>query len=311
MPGHALRPTGLLPARPAQPRLRLSPHLRTAAPSQRSVDYQSGISFPVYQNDKIGDCAIAGPAHEMQLWSYVGRGKLFTATDRSVVEAYSAVSGYDPSTGENDDGCVLQDVLDYWRKTGIAGQRILLFASVDVSRDDEVDAAIEQFGSLLLGLRLPVTASQQLDEGKPWDFVSSSRDGAPGSWGGHCVSVGAFDRDRGVRSCVTWGAVQEMTTAFWRYYVDEAWVVVDELWVDLDHDGRGPVDLYSLGQEFSALTGEDNPLPPGGNPPAPDVDNELYVAAVEWLRHRWHLGTANGKLKRPLSAWVRARGASV
>ena len=50
--------------------------------------------------------------------------KMATPSDKQVVAAYSAITGYNPSTGANDNGAVEIDVLNYWRQTGIAGHKI-------------------------------------------------------------------------------------------------------------------------------------------------------------------------------------------
>jgi hypothetical protein len=265
----------------------------------------------MYDNDKIGDCGLAAPGHQIQSWSFFGNGNLFTPEPEAIIEAYSAVSGYDPKTGANDTGVVLQDVLSYWRKTGIGGNTITVFASVDVSQPDEIDAAIEAFGSLLVGVNLPKTAAKQLDDGQPWDYVRGSGDGAPGSWGGHAIHVGAFDRVHGVRACTTWGAIQLMSDSFWKHYAFEAWVAVSTLWVDTNKDGIGAIDLRSLGQAFVDLV-------PGASNPFPDVPNpvvdmkakteaDLLPEAQAWVGRKWHTTSANRSLRAVLEPWIGAR----
>jgi hypothetical protein len=104
---------------------------------------------------------------------------------------------------------------------------------------------------------------KQFNGDQPWDVVRGAR-----IEGGHCVIVGAYGS--GKLGLVTWGAETTMTEAFWKKYVDEAWVV-------LDADGltkaaayfTGAASFYALGQQFAALTSEKNPIPAPKPTPTP------------------------------------------
>jgi hypothetical protein len=103
----------------------------------------------------------------------------------------------------------------------------------------------------------------QFNAGETWDVVKGAR-----VEGGHCVMAGAYGGGR--IGIVTWGAETEMTEAFWRKYVDEAWVV-------LDADGltragvyfAGAPSFFDLGAQFQQLTGEANPIPQPQPTPVP------------------------------------------
>ena len=81
-------------------------------------------------NDQVGDCAVAGPGHII-LRDTTYQGAPFRPSDAQIIKAYSDISGYNPSTGDNDNGCVILDVLNYWRKIGIGGHQIKAFVEVD------------------------------------------------------------------------------------------------------------------------------------------------------------------------------------
>lgn len=302
---------GRLPGRPTQPRLKLAAHLyREVPPTPELVDWLSRVSdWPVYGNDAIGDCTCASAAHKIISWStYAGARQQVTTAD--VIAAYSAVSGYDPRTGANDNGAVMQDVLGHWRKEGIGGHKILGFAQVDVSDYQEVRAALWVFGGLYLGFWVPQSAFDQFRQGQPWDVVAGST-----IRGGHAVNAGiTLDVEGDVLDrfqVVTWGRVQAMTRAFWNRYVDEAWAVISPEWLDaVGHNPTG-LDLYGLGEELQELTGEPNPFPPPQ--PDPDVtvvdaaDAELAPHAHAWLQSRmW--ARDRTKLQRPLQQWLDIKG---
>src|SRR5262249_17941449 len=154
-----------------------------------------------------------------EIVSTYGQGQTVTVSDADVLAKYEALSGYDPATGANDTGLVVQDVLNDWVKNGIAGHKALAFAQVDLSNTTEVKAAIAIFGWVYLGINFPDSAMNQFNDGQPWDVVRGAK-----VEGGHAIPAGFYD---GVGyKVVTWGAVQGMTQAFWNKYVEECWVVV-------------------------------------------------------------------------------------
>ncbi len=283
---------GKLPAQPARPQLRLSAVLgeRLTTPPA-SVDWQDDrIVWPMYANDAWGCCVFAEIGHAVNQLTYYGTGTEVEPPDSAILNAYSKVTGFDPDAGPpgdnpTDQGTYVQDALKYWRKTGVAGHKIVAYASLDVGNLDEIRQAIALFGSISIGMNFPDSAMSQFDTGETWDVVRGAR-----VEGGHCVLAGAYDKD-GV-GIVTWGAETRMTWRFWQKYVDEAWVYLDE-------DGltqaaayfTGAASFYELGQQFAALTGQKNPVPPQPQPtpvpspppsptppPAPGLDPHLVQA---------------------------------
>ena len=284
-------PLGKLPAQPARPQLKLSAVLqeRLAAPPA-SCDWQSdSITWPMYANDTVGDCTCAGVGHMVNQLTFYGSGTEVMPTEASVLGMYSAITGYTPSDSNSDTGAYCQDVLGYWRKTGLEGHKIVAYASLDVSNLTEVKQAISVFGTVYVGMLFPDSAMNQFDNGEVWDVVRGTRKPKDG----HCVIVGAYgNRKFGL---VTWGQETEMTEAFWRAYVDEAWVV-------LDADGlnkaaayfTGAPSFYALGQQFAALTGEANPVPEPAPVPTPDPAPVPAVTGAELGTKIRDLLTQNG-----------------
>ncbi len=300
---------GRLPPTPDKPRLRLSKYLKAVKPAPPTVDYLSKVqSWPMYLNDKLGDCTCAGAAHIIENESTYGQGATITVTDDDVLTAYEAVSGYDPSTGKNDNGAVMQQVLTYWRKTGVGKHKILAFAGVDHRNVDQLHAALATFGSLYIGINFPESAMTQFNEHKPWDVVPGAR-----IEGGHAINAGFYDTDAKTWKIVTWGAVQEMTQAFWDTYVEEAWVVIAPEWLNTAGTSPEGLDLYALGEDFAELTGESNPFPaptPGPEPvPAPprvDVaDQHLALTVQPWLASD---PSFYDDLQEALRTWLAAKG---
>jgi hypothetical protein len=256
---------GRLPAQHARPHLRLGDFLtgETVPAPPPSADWLGRVAtWPMYGNDQIGDCTFASAGHIIEALTTYAQATTFEVTDADVLHGYEAVSGYRPGQPSTDTGCVLEDVLAYWRKTGIGGHKILAYAKVDVSNRVEVEQAIALFGAIKLGINLPQSAEDQFNAGQPWDYVRGSR-----ILGGHCVPVGRYQAD-GTIDGVTWAQVQSMTPAFWQHYVEEGWVVITQDWLDANGHSPTGLDLYGLGEALAALTGGPNPFPQP-TPPAP------------------------------------------
>jgi hypothetical protein len=197
----------------------------------RNVIRQGG-TFPMYGNDRLGDCTCAAAGHHEQVWSY-NEGTPETPAEKAILDLYW-------KTGSLDDGRQLDDVLREWRTGGLAGEEILGYAAVNVKDHDEVKAAHWIFGGLYIGVGLPITAQRQTT----WhvDRNASEADQAPYSWGGHCVNVSGYTTTTGLY-CVTWGALVRMTWAFWDEYVDEAFAIISPDWIS---SGKTPVSAGSL-----------------------------------------------------------------
>lgn len=307
---------GVKPQHPEEtnPRMKFAQIRRrgTLPPTPSLVDYVTKVvTWPMYANDEWGDCVFAMIGHSIQAFTTYGRGKTITVTEKDVIDAYSAVTGFDPNAGapgENptDQGTVIQDALNYWRKVGVGGHRILAFAEVDVTNPEEVDAALNLFGHLQLGINFPDTAMDQFNNGEPWDVAPHSR-----IEGGHAVDLGwaqtvmqsQLQRGRptvvgknthGNYEVITWAGVQEMTPAFWRKYVSECWVVISEEWLSVAGASPPGLDAVALNDAFESLTGQPGPLPvqpqpdPTPTPPAPDPGDgplaELGALIRSWIQ---------------------------
>ena len=176
-------------------------------------------------NDKLGICTWAAGVHLIQgFTANSDRGEIILP-DEAAVQAYSQVGGYDPNAkldadGQNptDGGCIVLDVLKYWRRTGIGGHKIAGFVTVNAQNLAHVQAACEFFGGTYSGVGLPITAQTQ----DLWDVPAAglSGEGAPYSWGGHCIWVPAYD------ACITWGQRKQFTPAFASAYIDERHAIV-------------------------------------------------------------------------------------
>lgn len=263
-------------ATPARPKLRFATLAGSLAAPPATLDFYTEVSdWPMYLNDRYGDCVWAGFGHQIEQITRYGQGHTIEITDQDVETGYES-TGFRPDDPNTDQGTNVEDGLSYWRKTGLAGHKIVAYAAVDVSNATEIKQAAALFGAVGIGFNFPAYAMDQFDAGKPWDVQKANAS----IEGGHYVIVVGYDGT--YFYVVTWGKVQKMTPAFFRKYVDEAYVVADDEMVSAVSQYVEGTDLHAFGEQFASLTGEANPFP-GSNPtpaPVPAGPSAAVVAAA-------------------------------
>jgi len=232
--------------------LQLANYLKPAVlpPPPPQANWSTKVaSWPMMMNNTIGDCTIAAAGHCIEEWT-TDVGDPVIVPDATIVAVYSAVSGYDPKTGQHDVGANELKVLNYWRQQGIGGHTIRAYAALEPGNLDHVRDAVFVFGNCYIGLALPLSAQTQ----EIWSVPSggTAGQGAPGSWGGHAVPAVAYD-PQGL-TVVTWGALKRMTWDFWSAYCDEAYALLSDDFLTSDKTPAG-IDLALLEQDLAAVTG--------------------------------------------------------
>lgn len=234
-------------------------------------------------NDTVGDCTCADVDHEIKADQVAAGNTEVASTADEVLAVYSAITGYDPAQtqpdGSNptDQGAEIQDVRAYWQKNGVTlggtVHKILLFAEVDRT-GNLIKWCLDQFGAIGLGVNLPDSAMDQFHAGKPWTVVKGSAID-----GGHAIALVGYDDNYWY--VVTWGQVQKVALDWFNEYVEEAWVVLTEDFVNA-HSGEDALGgtLYALGQQFAVVTGKANPVPAPGPVPTPVPDPTPTPAPV-------------------------------
>ena len=99
--------------------------------------HESAVAtFGTLGNDRFGDCAWAGAAHEHMIWTGE-HGTPAEFDDACVLDDYAQATGFDPATGANDDGTDMQEAAAYRQKIGIrdtSGNRHKIDAYVALTR---------------------------------------------------------------------------------------------------------------------------------------------------------------------------------
>jgi hypothetical protein len=280
-----------------------------------SVDYMTEIgTWPMYANDRLEDCTAAAAGHSEEVWSTYGQSSLVMVTEQAVIDLYSAGSGYNPANPSTDQGAVMQDMLDAWRKTGLGGHRITAFAEIDPQNKVACKAALYFFGTLYVGINFPKSADQQFLARQVWTYDSTADNEI---LGGHAIHVGAVSAT-GNWDCSTWGRRQTLTSAWWDAFVEEAWVPISLEWIK---SGVTPVGIKvaDANAAYTDLTKQPGPFPvdlppstppspPTPVPPATDPDVQLVQRAWPWVTS-WHVKNSSAdKAAQALKDWRTAKG---
>lgn len=288
------------------PALRLSSFLTGVVPAAPPLaDHFAKVpSWLLGENDRYGDCGPVSVANQrLLITSYLSQPQRVTQDNIFDLYRRSGNPGFDPATGADDNGVEMQTMLEATVAGGIGGTKALAFAKVDPTNEQEWQAAIAIFGSILLGVTLDTAQQAQTDAGL-WDYRQSP------IWGGHAILGGRYKEnlgDVGDRTgVITWAQVVDMTDPFIAHQMDETWVVVwpEHLGTKAFQEG---IDLAALASAYEALTGR--PFPQVAPPPPPaaspaDVTLAASVRAWAFARH----SGANRLAAQAVQVWLKAKG---
>lgn len=188
------------------------------------VDYVTGVPWRMFCNDVLGCCTISAWANGVVQRTSLAWNTPLVMPDDVVKQIYGQLSGWTPADPVSDRGLCETDVLSWFARVGVdlgrQAPEVTLWGSI--GHDDLVAfrQAIWLFGHCYIGLMLPASARGQA----VWDVPRAGAvgEGAPGSWGGHCVICAGYDEN--FVDCITWGGLQRASWAFIKAYMDEAYV---------------------------------------------------------------------------------------
>lgn len=245
-------------------RLFLAKYLKAELPAPPpEVNWAAGVpadGWGMLGNDTLGDCTIADIAHGLQVWMQnVGFAWDASVGQNEAIKYYEWWCGYNPADPSTDQGGVIIDELNNWQKSNFSGHKLVGYADPattdangNVTFDlDHVKQSIALFGGVSIGIQLPITAQGQ----DVWDVVGdpvNDPNSQPGSWGGHAVFCPAYDS--GNLTCITWGAVHNMTWNFFTTYADEAHTLFGGMWVE-KKQAPSSFDWAQFLVDLQAITG--------------------------------------------------------
>jgi hypothetical protein len=230
------------------------PKPQVVAPPPPSANWlAANKSWPMYGNDTIGDCVEAAAGHGIQIWNSYVSPSAPAPTEAQIIAAYSGCTGYVPGQPSTDQGTDMLSFMNYWRKTGVAGNKILAFMALTPGDLTELEQATWMFGFTMVGLAMPTIAQGE----DAWIIPNPKKPYYPpgkgwGSWGGHCVPVGMYDLvpDFGL---ITWGEELLMAPNFYQRYNDESYAVLSQAWIEASGQAPSNFNLSALEAALAAL----------------------------------------------------------
>ena len=232
-------------------------------------------------NDELGCCTMSAKSHILTGQEFFGQSRGVVVPDSETLRGYSAVSGYDPKSGRNDNGATIQDSYDYMRKVGytVGGvtYRFESFAELDVVDrragvdHDLVKTCIDAFGAVDIGMVFPDFAMDQFDNNQVWDYTPRMRYQEEG---GHDVCLVGYGGS-GAGSyydCWTWSKRQRITVPFVERFFEEFWTQGEKDWQRPDGTVPNGIDGASAQVQFEQLTRASGPGWDGVGPVTPPVE---------------------------------------
>lgn len=249
-----------------KPSLRLKNFLTGVVPDHPiAADYLTILkNWQMLGNDQYGDCVAVTLANIYRLLSCVLGGKEVYLTLDQVIEVYKTQN---PSFPAEDNGMDIQTLLEYLVKNpGKWGITVVGFAKVDLTNQDEVDAAIGIFGSVWTGVYVQKVNMTQFNAEKPWDYSPLS-----GSVGGHSIITAGYNKSgpgalAGYYDFITWGQETSYTKNFLQHMGMQGWVVIFKEHLGTKEFVEG-MDMVKFAAAYKSITGND--FPAVVTPPAP------------------------------------------
>jgi len=226
-------------------------------PTPATVDWlKSGISWGSMGNLTYGDCVEAAGGHAKMIWDSYTSPSTPPPTATEILALYTAITGFNPDNPNTDQGTDMLTFMKYWRTHGILGKKIDAFLALTANDLQELQQATWLAGTVLVGLAMPVSAQGQQE----WTILEPvrKRHWPPqkrwGSWGGHCVPVGAFSTAYNETGIISWGEELLMAGNFYQRYNDEAWVPISKEWIESNGEAPNYLDLAAIETAVRALT---------------------------------------------------------
>lgn len=212
----------------------------------------------MYLNDQLGCCVISSAFHQVGLWTGNETGTPVVGTDKEVLASYRI---WNP--GNQDNGCVITDVLDYTRDHGLPFNGVIHkidnYVSINWTNWDLVQAALYLFGSVKLGINLP---SAWLNNAI-WDVTNTA------IVGGHDVpGVGTLLSPNKVR-IASWARTYDITQAAFtsKKWLEEAYVPLSPDWYAKANQNPVGISADDLRSDLAKLdNGTIPPLDPNMQP---------------------------------------------
>jgi hypothetical protein len=201
------------------------------------------LTFGMFGNDRAGDCTVAQLGNQIIAQTALATGTTITVPVDEVIAFYSSISGYDPDTGANDNGCDEDDVMARFQSSGLSGYKSAGSVSINTRNHMHLMQARWVFGAFALGVQLPKSAEDQFDAGEPFTVPWYSP-----IVGAHEICV--VDYDASGLYVVTWAGRTLATWPWVERYAIDAHVAASTAYLRSDGTTPGGLTLAQLGVDL-------------------------------------------------------------
>lgn len=244
------------------PSLKLSQVLEAGVLPTHPSLYEDGAftkgGWQMLGNNQYGDCVAVTWATQRRIASWAA-GKDVYPTYDEVIQVYKTQN---PNFPTQDDGMVIQDLLNYLHQIGGPdGVKVVAFAQVDHTNFEQLKAAAFLGQQLWLGVNVSYSNETQFNAHQPWTITGAVA-------GGHSITGTGYDFS--TLEFETWAGIGRLSQAFCTSAdgnapgLEEAWLVIwPEQAATLTQAQR---DAFQIA--YGEVTGGKTIVWP--NPPAPD-----------------------------------------
>jgi len=200
-------------------------------------------SWTDYNNHTLRTCTPAAAANMIICWtSNLPAGNLFVPSLDDVMEAYKDAGPNPPGT---DSGCMIKDILSYWKNTFIGNHSIDNFKKITPGDKGQLKTAIFYYGGAMVGFQLP-PGIEDNDLLIRWEVPTKAGKALAGV-NGHTVAALGYDDN--YIAVISWGIVRWVSWAFYKQYNDETWIALSQN----DWTPGGALSPAPSGKDFTTL----------------------------------------------------------
>ena len=196
-------------------------------------------------NDRYGNCVAVAELRAIEMRRANANGDGWKPTEAQALGLYGSLTGFDPITGQPDNGTDTVVAMTKWCVTGVRvneqDEDLVFWASVDPTNVQHCQLAAAHTGPVQITLALP-DAAQDLTSWAKEPGIGPAW--AAGSWGCHRVISGKYYGEEFVVR--TWGQDVAMHPKFWSSYV----IAVD---VSLSREWLNTTGVSPAGLDWAAL----------------------------------------------------------
>lgn len=243
--------------------------LKNVKPAPASFDFTktkggASIKFPVYGNNRYGDCFYVAPVHLTQSQVSVRTGVQLEFSEAAIIKRYLQLS-------PRDNGLSNDDILPEWR-AGIVGPngpyKLIDYATIDPKDTASIKTAMYYLGGMVTTHSLRTTWMSNIRNGMIW-----TNDGRIDPDAGHAVAEHAVNA-AGNFITSTWGYLVELTPAGLANSDAEVLICVTKDWFDAKGYTPNGDHYIDIAKVWEAGTGRKLPVglfpdPEVGPPPPP------------------------------------------